>query len=97
KLVCQGGMYSGAQFALDKPIIMGLDGNICTIIFRNDSEDVGKVHCRVELLGGKAYLEDLGSLCATYANTKKLAPYEKVELSLGDCVKLGAKEIFILK
>ena len=97
KLVCVSGMYVGNEILLDGNITMGRDGNQADLIFADDVKGVSRLHCRIEVLGGNVSIVDLGSTYGTFVNGTAIRAEERKALSIGDRIKLGKNEEFVLQ
>lgn len=97
KLVCVSGMYNGNELPLDGTITMGRDGDNCDLIFDDDTRGVSRMHCRIEVLGGKVSIVDLGSTYGTYVNGAAIKADERKTLTIGDRIKLGKNEEFVVQ
>ncbi len=74
KLLGIEGMYAGAEFALDEPMIIGRNESVCNLIIHGNPKISGQ-HCKLEAGQGFIILTDLGSTNGTYlSNGAKLVP-----------------------
>ena len=97
KLVCVSGLYAGTELPLDGNIIMGRDSEKCDLIFDNDTKGVSRQHCCVEVSGGRISIVDLGSTYGTSVNGIAIKSGERKSLSIGDRIKLGKNEEFVVQ
>jgi ABC transport system ATP-binding/permease protein len=65
--------------------------------FQNDIvEDypmVSAQHCRIVLLGGNLFIEDLESTNGTYLNRSRVPPFKETPLNPGDAIHLGTHQL----
>lgn len=83
-------------FASDGSLIMTLERSMVSIGKKKEEVDlalednsVSRLHARIILEQGVAYLEDLNSTNGTFKNGLRLRPYEKRRLDRGDEIKCG--------
>ena len=97
KLVCVSGMYKGNELPLDGNITMGRDGDSCDLIFDDNTRGVSRLHCRIEVSAGRVSIIDLGSTYGTYVNGTAINAEEQKTLTIGDRIKLGKDEEFVVQ
>ncbi|MBW3543644.1 MAG: FHA domain-containing protein, partial [Planctomycetes bacterium] len=77
--------------------VFELKPQTATTIGRGDDCDIrledprtSRIHCRIEVAGGRALLEDAGSSWGTFVNGEKV---EQRPLQPGDVIRLGETEL----
>lgn len=89
------GQYAGMELELTEDLILGRDSNSCNFIFDSRLAGISRVHCRISVSGGSAWLEDLGSSFGTFDNVgKKLIAHNRIKLESGHTFLLGENEQF---
>lgn len=93
-LVCEKGAMAGQAYPLGNGLlVLGRDPGSCQLILPPACQGVSRVHCQLEIRGGVCVLSDRGSTYGTYLEGgHRLAPGERVTLSLGQVFFLGSPE-----
>ncbi len=80
------GDYRGATIRLDEKITFGRNAGECNVVFPNDRSEISGRHCslRFDEVERTFFLRDLNSANGTFANGRRLAPGETVNLRSGD-------------
>lgn len=107
KLVCIAGPGAGQRYRCDEgqTAVIGRNPGRCNITIPENS-NVSGVHCKVEVIGGRVTVTDLGSTNGTYVETtsygmpdvdganrvlRKLEAHQPVTLEYFDVIYLGGK------
>ena len=84
------GQYNGSEIPLDNEVILGRDSSLCQIVFSSESSAVSGVHCKLQIVGGRVQLTDMGSTNGTFLDSGvRLQPNQAQTLSVGQGFYLG--------
>lgn len=80
------------QSLVKQVYVVGKSKEKCDIILEDLS--VSRMHCRILPDKEKTFLEDLNSTNGTFLNGMRLAPYQKLELHVGDEIRCGNSALY---
>ena len=89
-----------SRMAGDSPILIGRDGNVCSLCYPENTKGVSRKHCRIISYDSDWYLQDMDSRYGTFISVinfdsvKRILPGESIKLSHGDRIYLGSENIF---
>ena len=84
------GQYNGSEIPLDNEVILGRDSSLCQIVFSSESSAVSGVHCKLQIVGGRVQLTDMGSTNGTFLDSGvRLQSNQAQTLSVGQGFYLG--------
>lgn len=83
----------GSKFVtLNKEVTtLGRNPSLCDVMI--DEAGVGRIHAEIHKNEDKYYIKDIQSLNGSYVNGKKIPSNQYYELSSGDQIKIGSKEV----
>lgn len=84
------GVFAGRRFALKEQLVIGRDGNRCSLVYPADTKGISGAHCALWYREGRLTVTDLGSTYGTAVNGKKLSPNTPCPVSVGDRIFLGS-------
>lgn len=79
-----GGHFNDVKFPLEEKIIFGRDASQCFAVYPKEVKGISRLHCSVEIRGGKVLLVDLGSTYGTF-----LEDGTKLEPNVPYCLNYG--------
>jgi hypothetical protein len=93
KLQGMDGVYAGAEFPVDKGIIIGRNPGEANIIYPAGTAGISRLHCSLrEDNNGQLIIKDLGSSQGTFfADGTKLQPNVAYRINRGECFYLASK------
>lgn len=97
-LYCTSGVFRGATFPLDLPVVMGRGTDDVSVRFPADTKGVSRKHLRVTADGDEVHLTDLGSTYGIDLNgTEHMRAHEERVLHAGDSFTIGKNETFLVR
>lgn len=94
RLICIKGVYEGASFDLNQPIIMGREVGKCNLIFPEETKGISRVHCRVSVENNRVLIQDMGSTYGFSVNGIHKDSGERISLIKGNLFTIGKNEVF---
>lgn len=80
----------GRDAAVDLPEVGAFLGRAVECIVRTDDALVSRRNCKISALGGRWYVEDLGSANGTYINERRI---QRDALNHGDVIRCGSLQV----
>ena len=80
----------GRDAAVDLPEVGAFLGRAVECIVRTDDALVSRRNCKISVLSGRWYVEDLGSANGTYINERRI---QRDGLSHGDVIRCGSLQV----
>lgn len=86
------GVFANQTFPLNGVMIFGRNGSSCHVLFPDNTKGISRMHCKIELQGGRAMITDLGSSYGTFVNGLKIPQHVATPLNDGDSFYLGDQQ-----
>lgn len=86
------GVFANQTFPLNGVMVFGRNGASCHVLFPDNTKGISRMHCKIEMQGGRPMITDLGSSYGTYVNGLRIPQHIATPLNDGDSFYLGDQQ-----